>query len=239
MNQNHPEFGRTLVTAFSTIGTEMAQANVWSGGSYTIPSALWTDVSMRTNTGTFNVTIQRRRRGGNGPTSLMEHRIVTIPLDAHPIPERRRSYHVDSIMIATPPSKCQVGGGGGTNRTTTTTTTTITDANKIIPTTPVDDLVRQLCRLCWIVREPALTGKLMQLAIQLGGVGIGKLPDNLYVYFIYILFGCWISGRHIFERNSRTILIASPILYPRSICGTTWTPFFFFHGHQIFESSST
>jgi hypothetical protein len=28
MNQNHPEFGRTFVTAFSTIGTEMAQANV-------------------------------------------------------------------------------------------------------------------------------------------------------------------------------------------------------------------
>jgi hypothetical protein len=27
MNENHPEFGRTSVTTFRTIGTEMAQAN--------------------------------------------------------------------------------------------------------------------------------------------------------------------------------------------------------------------
>jgi hypothetical protein len=88
INENHREFGRTLVTAYRRIGTEMAQANVGSGGSYTIPSTQWTDVSKRTNTCTRKVTIQRRRGG----TSLLEHRIVTVPLDAHPIPERRSYY---------------------------------------------------------------------------------------------------------------------------------------------------
>ena len=47
------------------------------------------------------------------------------------------------------------------------------------PRLPMDDLVRKLLRLCWMVDEPTMTGKLMQLAIQLGGDGVGKLPENM------------------------------------------------------------
>jgi adenylate kinase len=45
----------------------------------------------------------------------------------------------------------------------------------------IDDIVRRLCRLCWIVKKPEVTGKLIQLAIQLGGAGIGKVPESMYL----------------------------------------------------------
>jgi hypothetical protein len=151
LNQHHTAFLMALVTAFSDMGTEMAHANVWSGGSYTIPSAALVDVTATDVT--LEATIQRR--GSAAP----EARRVTIPLEASPIPERRRSYDVDSPMIAAPEWSVPLR-----------------------PPTAMDRLVRQLCRWAWIVRQPALTGKLLQLAIQLGGRGIGKLPDNMYVW---------------------------------------------------------
>jgi hypothetical protein len=46
---------------------------------------------------------------------------------------------------------------------------------------PIDDIVRRLNRLCWMVQEEHVTGKLVQLALQLGGAGIGKIPDSLYL----------------------------------------------------------
>eukprot|EP00566_Odontella_aurita_P010205 CAMPEP_0113551534 /NCGR_PEP_ID=MMETSP0015_2-20120614/14576_1 /TAXON_ID=2838 /ORGANISM="Odontella" /LENGTH=430 /DNA_ID=CAMNT_0000452433 /DNA_START=347 /DNA_END=1639 /DNA_ORIENTATION=- /assembly_acc=CAM_ASM_000160 len=48
-------------------------------------------------------------------------------------------------------------------------------------TNPVDDFVRRMNRLCLIVNRPAVTGKLIQLAIQIGGDGVGKVHDNLYL----------------------------------------------------------
>lgn len=46
---------------------------------------------------------------------------------------------------------------------------------------PVDDMVRRLNRLCWIASQPKTTGRLIQLGIQIGGSGVGKLKDNLYL----------------------------------------------------------
>jgi adenylate kinase len=46
---------------------------------------------------------------------------------------------------------------------------------------PIDDIVRRLNRLCWMVQDEHVTGKLVQLALQLGGAGIGKIPDSLYL----------------------------------------------------------
>jgi hypothetical protein len=46
---------------------------------------------------------------------------------------------------------------------------------------PVDDMVRRLNRLCWIVNKPAATGKLIQLALQLGGAGVGDLKENMFL----------------------------------------------------------
>ena len=76
---------------------------------------------------------------------------VTFDLNAHPIPERRRRY--------------------------TTLPPIADDATRL----PVDDIVRRLNRLCWMVGDAAVTGKLIQLATQLGGAGVGKLPENMYL----------------------------------------------------------
>lgn len=46
---------------------------------------------------------------------------------------------------------------------------------------PVDDIVRRLCRLCWMVNEPETTGKLFQLGMQLGGSPIGKIKENMFL----------------------------------------------------------
>ena len=46
---------------------------------------------------------------------------------------------------------------------------------------PVDDMVRRLNRLCWIVNKPKTTGRLIQMGIQIGGNGIGKLKENMYL----------------------------------------------------------
>jgi hypothetical protein len=46
---------------------------------------------------------------------------------------------------------------------------------------PVDDVVRRLCRLCWLVDKPQTTGKLIQLGIQIGETKTGKIKDNMYL----------------------------------------------------------
>jgi len=79
--------------------------------------------------------------------------IFRYTLDADPIAERKRNY------IAKPKVPKIEGA----------------------TLTAIDDIVRRLCRLCWIVDKPEVTGKLVQLAIQLEGEGIGKLPENMYL----------------------------------------------------------
>jgi hypothetical protein len=46
---------------------------------------------------------------------------------------------------------------------------------------PVDDMIRRLNRLCWIVNKPKTTGRLIQMGIQIGGDGVGKIKDNMYL----------------------------------------------------------
>ena len=48
-------------------------------------------------------------------------------------------------------------------------------------TNPVDDVVRRMNRICHIVGQPAVTGKLTQMGIQIGGDGVGKVKENLYL----------------------------------------------------------
>ena len=78
---------------------------------------------------------------------------VSVLLDADPIPERKRKY------LSKPPIKSYQG----------------------VSLTAMDLMVRKLCRLCWMVHQPQVTGKLIQLAIQLGGDNVGKLPENMYL----------------------------------------------------------
>jgi hypothetical protein len=72
-----------------------------------------------------------------------------------------------------PVSKTRKVGGGITSQPITRDL--LNDLN------PIDDIVRRLCRLCWIVNEAETTGKLFQLGIQLGGTNIGKIQDNMFL----------------------------------------------------------
>jgi len=48
-------------------------------------------------------------------------------------------------------------------------------------TNPVDRFVRKMNRLCLIVGQPEVTGKLIQLAIQIGGDKVGEVKSDLYL----------------------------------------------------------
>ncbi|KAL7574596.1 hypothetical protein ACA910_002952 [Epithemia clementina (nom. ined.)] len=78
---------------------------------------------------------------------------VDLSLNAHPIPERRLRYNT-LPTVPDDPTKQRL---------------------------PIDDIVRRLNRLCWIVGDAHVTGKLVQLATQLGGAQVGKLPENMYL----------------------------------------------------------
>lgn len=50
-------------------------------------------------------------------------------------------------------------------------------------TLPIDNFVRRIIRLCNIVKAYQATGKMIQMGVQLGGAGVGKLVStHYYVY---------------------------------------------------------
>ncbi len=46
---------------------------------------------------------------------------------------------------------------------------------------PIDNFVRRMNRLCNIVKAYSATGKMIQLGVQMGGKGVGKLNDDMYL----------------------------------------------------------
>jgi len=144
LNKHHGDFLLLLARNFSPLGAEMAKANVWSGGSYSLESTRLVDIVSDNSELRLDVTIEERNKPARQET-------ISIPLDAMPIPEKARQ------VPSAPPVP--------------------DDGDRL----PVDDLVRRLCRLTWMIGTPEVSGKLVQLAIQLGGAGIGKLPENLYL----------------------------------------------------------
>jgi adenylate kinase len=81
---------------------------------------------------------------------------TTVPFNADPIPSKKRQFApLPQIHY-------------------------LTTDNKVI--NPVDALMRRLNRLAWMAHYPQVTGKLIQLAIQIGGgEGVGELKENLYL----------------------------------------------------------
>jgi hypothetical protein len=146
LNKHESDLLKAFAEAFSPLGSEMATANTWSGGSYAIGFSKIVNINQESIT--LEVEIERRGKG-------RELRTVEFSIAADAVPERARYYQ----KLAPVPD---------------------TDERNIYyPRLPIDDLARKLCRLCWIVDKPAVTGRLIQLAIQLGGAGIGKLPENM------------------------------------------------------------
>ena len=145
LNKHHSDLLAEFAKAFSSVGTEMAKQNAWSGGSYIIDKCEITSIS--TQLLELQVTIQIR---GNDKPKM---EIVTVDLDADVIPERQRRYRSRPLV----------------------------PSYKGVELAAIDLVVRKLCRLCWMVQSPSVTGKLIQLAIQLGGDGVGKVPENMYL----------------------------------------------------------
>ena len=145
LNKHHEDLLADFAKAFSAVGSEMANANAWSGGSYVIENTEITAIS--TEELELKVTVQLRGKS----SAKME--TVSVQLDADPIPEKKRMY------ISKPPIQTFEG----------------------VNMTSMDFMVRRLCRLCWMVQKPEVTGKLIQLACQLGGDDVGKLPENMYL----------------------------------------------------------
>ncbi|KAL3794807.1 hypothetical protein ACHAW5_005228 [Stephanodiscus triporus] len=54
---------------------------------------------------------------------------------------------------------------------------TLNHASKI----PIDNFCRRMIRLCNIVKAYDATGKMIQMGVQLGGKGVGKLRNDLYL----------------------------------------------------------
>ena len=46
---------------------------------------------------------------------------------------------------------------------------------------PIDSFCRKMIRLCNIVKAYEATGKMIQMGVQLGGKGVGKLHDDMYL----------------------------------------------------------
>ncbi len=98
INQHHRlTFNIPMVTTFSPIGIEMAKANVWSGGSYTIVDAVLVDISAIRGM-EWNVTIQRRS------VPQPQYELVHMSVDAVPNPGRRR----DGPFIISPSSSSRI-----------------------------------------------------------------------------------------------------------------------------------
>jgi len=101
-----------------------------------------------------------------------EHQVVVVSLDAMPIPEKSRQVQKLS-PVPTPD-----------------------DDDPTDQRSPIDDLVRRLSRLCNMVGKPEVTGKLIQLAIQVGGTCVFFYGEIGYASSCIILEGMRAKARH-------------------------------------------
>jgi adenylate kinase len=160
LNKHHPDLLLRMVEVMSPVGQEAARANVWSGGSMEVSGAEIEEVDESSLT--LRAAVRRRRGGGR-----MEEQTetVVVDLDADPVPEKARQY---PTLPRVPQNE---------------------NADDNSPRRPIDDWCRRAARLCWILKMPAVSGKLAQLALQLSpeegeegkGKRVGELPPNLYL----------------------------------------------------------
>jgi adenylate kinase len=162
LNKHHSDLVLRMVEVLTPVGQKVAKANVWSGGSMAVKMA---DIeSVDEASITIRAVVQKRKSG-----QMMEDEVetLTVPLDSNPIPEKIRQFPALPL---------------------------VPDDGSVDPDKrrwPIDDWCRRVARLCWILKMPEVSGKLVQLALQLrGGVDknneinarkIGELPPNLYL----------------------------------------------------------
>lgn len=140
LNKHHEDVLLKMAQVFSPLGAEMAKANSWSGGSFSMVGATITNI----DSSEIELQVEVKRR--SKPDSV---ETVQFSLNADPISQKKRLFEALPLVPD--------------------------DQDRLL----IDDVVRRLSRLCWIVEHPEVSGKLIQMAIQLSGKGIGKLPENM------------------------------------------------------------
>mmetsp|Transcript_8370 Transcript_8370/g.12595 ORF Transcript_8370/g.12595 Transcript_8370/m.12595 type:complete len:539 (+) Transcript_8370:58-1674(+) len=161
LNKHHRDVLRLFVEVFSELGAIQVQKNAFSGGSYEIIDARVIDIDYRGHDHLDNDDNDGEDK--NVGFLLLEATVqvrnkkeptverVQVSLDAQPIRAVSRLYK----NLPSVPNK--------------------TRSNHI------NDFVRRMNRLCYIVRKPGTTGKLTQLAYQIGGDKSLILKENLYL----------------------------------------------------------
>lgn len=162
LNKHHPDLLLLFAEVFTPLGVAQANKNSFSGGSYTIEDAKLVGLSY--NVGEGEVHHDEEEKVGN----FMELEVnvsvrgeknprletVQVALDAEPNIRLKRLYS-NSPVIPKP--------------------------NNPRTANPIDDFIRRVNRLCFICHKTAVTGKLIQLGIQIGGEKVGLLKENMYL----------------------------------------------------------
>jgi len=143
-----------FVKAFTELGAVFRNKNMWMANSYSILTVNITDVT--SSCMTLQVATQEQGKGQSMDT-------VEVSLDASPI-DTRNYVDLPKIQHFQLQSIRNNGDDGGV--------TTIL---------PIDDFVRRVNRLCNIVKAYKATGKMIQMGVQLGGAGVGKLNNDMYL----------------------------------------------------------
>ena len=88
---------------------------------------------------------------------------------------------------------------------------------------PIDNFCRRMIRLCNVVKAYGAAGKIIQMGVQLGGKGVGKLKDDMYLnqvphseYIHYTIFVCILNNRMLlFVVSFRGAMCSSVIGIPQ------------------------
>jgi len=152
LNKHHPDLFVDFAEAFTPLGVTQANKNSFSGGSYSIDDAKLVGINYYVG--------ENVHHNGNYITLEVNVSVrgekkprletVEISLDAEPNVRLKRKYSNSAIL----PSPETVNA--------------------------IDDFVRRMNRLCAICHKPTVTGKLIQLGIQIGGEKVACLKENMY-----------------------------------------------------------
>mmetsp|Transcript_27964 Transcript_27964/g.32042 ORF Transcript_27964/g.32042 Transcript_27964/m.32042 type:complete len:564 (-) Transcript_27964:192-1883(-) len=168
LNKHHRDALRAFAEVFTPLGIIQAKKNAFSGGTYEIVDASVTGIEYNHNVALeLSKATEETDVDANGNVGFLTLEVkvkiwnekeakietVQVPLDAEP--NKASSYKYHNIPLVPKGIK--------------------TSSNHI------DDFVRRMNRLCYIINKSEVSGKLIQLAYQIGGDQDLLLKDNLYL----------------------------------------------------------
>ena len=161
LNKHHPDLLLSFVLAFSKLGTVQAKKNAFSGGSYKVINAELKDIDFygeeTKNEESHGCLILDATVKIRGKEEVQKE-CVTISLDAFPVEGMKRDFKTLPIILPT------------------------TSQQK-----PIEKFIRRMNRLCLMVNQPSVTGKLIQLGIQVGDYDktkespLGFLKEDMFL----------------------------------------------------------